>query len=184
MSTDGFNMTMRATDFFVDRPLVKQLLKAANAEALPKIGAYLSRRARSMLRRRKRVSGPGEIPSVHSQDDFASLKNILFAVAADANSVLCGPVKLNQRNMVADVGSQTVPQIMEFGGVVSIHEQAYLRSEVWRRRDLRYNPKPYKYKYRVRRASYEPRPFMGPALQAEIDAGTIPRTLSGTVRAA
>lgn len=174
--------------FDLDIKKIRRYLRANYKSGLHKIGAYLRRRARTSLRRRKRVSQPGERPSVHSTDDTVSLKHIAFVVAPDDTQVLCGPIRLNQRNMVVDVGSQTVPQILEFGGTVRIHEEArkdgrpWAGDVVWGRRDMRRGAKPWK-KYRVRNARYQPRPFMGPALEAEIRAGTIPQSLSGTVRA-
>lgn len=178
----------KGSGFDLDINKIRRYLRANYKSGLHKIGAYLRKRAKTSLRRRKRVSGPGERPSIHSEDDVASLKNIAFVVSSDQTTVLCGPIRLNQRNFVVDVGSQTVPQIMEFGGTVRIHEEArkderpWFDDVVWRRRDLRRGPKPWK-KYRVRSATYQPRPFMGPALDAEIKAGTIPQSLSGTVRA-
>lgn len=183
----GFDLTMRVTERFMDRAAIARLVKKGMAGPLSKIGAFLRRRARSSLRRRKRVSQPGEPPSVHSDSSIATLKNILFAVDEQRSAVLCGPVKLNQVQRVVDIGTQTVPQIMEFGGTVRIHEesradgQPWRNGVMWRRRDLRRGTKTWK-RYRVRSASFEPRPFMGPALEAEVQAGTIPRTLSGTVR--
>ncbi len=38
-------------------------------------------------------------------------------------------------------------------------------------------------RYRSRRAEYAARPFMGPALAAELDAGTIPQAYAGTIEA-
>ena len=43
------------------------------------------------------------------------------------------------------------------------------------------NPTPYPNAYPIRSAKYAPRPFMGPALEAETAAGTIPKAWLGGV---
>ena len=85
--TQSFNMTMRAKQLFFDRRLVQNRMSKANRKALSKAGAFIRRRARSSLRRRKRVSAPGQPPSVHSTDGVATLKNILFAYEPNLESV-------------------------------------------------------------------------------------------------
>jgi hypothetical protein len=167
-----FTVDMRIRDLFVDRPKIKAAVKRGERIALSRIGSFLRRGARSRLRRRKRVSRPGESPSVHSSDRVATLKNILFGL--EGSSVIVGPVKLNGRR-------GTVPALMEFGGA-SRQAEKQLPGGRWvavgRRR-----PRP-GVQTRVRQASYAPRPFMAPALAAEVAAGTIPAAWRGTVRAA
>jgi phage gpG-like protein len=142
-----FGLSMKVTKFFFDRKSVQDQVGKKNAKALAKAGAFVRRRARSSLRRRKRVSSPGSAPSVHSQDKVATLRNILFAYDRQAQSVVIGPVRLN--------GSQgSVPALHEFGG------RAIIRRNRNRRERARQQPA-------VRMASYPARPFMGPALKAE-----------------
>ena len=176
--------TFEMAELFFDRPAVTSAITKAERKSLSKIGAFIRRRARSSLRRRKRTSSPGEPPSVHSKDGRATLKNILFAFNPATRSVVIGPVGLNQVNNT-DAGRQTIPQIMEFGGTVAIREEQYIftnRPDLWRRRDTRASASSRK-RYRTRRATYEPRPFMGPALAAEVAAGTIPDAWAAAVRA-
>jgi hypothetical protein len=150
------HIDMRMKDYFFDRQKVIDRMKKANRRAMSKIGAFIRRRARSSLRRRKKPSPPGKPPSVHSRDRVATLKNILFAYDPRSESLVVGPVKLG-------MGPETVPQIHEFGGVVKARQ-------VGRSGRSRTKHKP----VRVRSIRYAPRPFMGPALEAEVDAGTIP----------
>ena len=173
--TQSFNMTMRAKQLFFDRRLVQNRMSKANRKALSKAGAFIRRRARSSLRRRKRVSAPGQPPSVHSTDGVATLKNILFAYEPNLESLVVGPVKLNQQALFGpQLGSTTVPQLHEFGGRVRIREAKVGRQ--WRAGVRRVRPgQP----VRVRSARYAERPFMGPALEAEQDH--IPDAWSGTV---
>lgn len=171
------------TDLFFDSPRVLKAVAKAERKALSKIGAFVRRRARSSLRRRKRTSSPGETPSVHSKSDRATLKAILFAFNPSTRSVVIGPIGLNQANETGG-GRQTVPQIMEFGGTVSIREEQWANTknpDRWFRRDLRRRASERK-RYRIRRAEYAARPFMGPALDAEVAAGTIAGAWAGTVR--
>lgn len=159
---------------FFDRPGIQRRVDQGRRKALSKAGSWVRRRARSILRRRKRVSRVGEPPSVHSDP---GLKTILFGWDQGRQSVVVGPVRLNKVVM----GTQTrVPSLMEFGGEVSIHEEARANGQpwsadigMWRRRDMRRLPKPWKV-YRVRRAHYGPRPFMAPAL-----AQTVPTLPQG-----
>lgn len=174
MAKFDFTVSYQLKDFFFDRLRVQNALQKAESKNLSRIGAFIRTTARRrVLRRRKRVSSPGEAPSVHSKDPVRTLKNILFGLEPSTSSVIVGPVKLNQVNRVGD-SVQPVPQILEFGGTVSIHEEQYRnsKSKKWFRRDLRRALSPDK-NYRTRTARYLPRPFMAKALDIEVKAGTI-----------
>lgn len=174
-----FEIAMQMKHFFFDRQTVIDRMGRASRKALSKAGAFIRTRARSSLRRRKKPSPPGSPPSVHSRDSVATLKNILFAFGPHEQSLIVGPVKLNQREQDwITMGATTVPQIHEFGAVVNIHEMSRNKGKTWWRRDKRRNPRPWEI-YRVRKAVYRPRPFMGPALEAEQDH--IPDAWAGSV---
>jgi len=81
---------LRMKDFFFDRQAVIERMSRANHKALVKAGAFIRRRARSSLRRRKRISPAGGPPSVHSQDPIATLRNILFAYDTQQESLVVG----------------------------------------------------------------------------------------------
>lgn len=139
----SFGLKMTVKNLFFDRASVQRAVGPANAKALSKAGAFVRRRARSSMRRRKGPSAPGQPPSAHSRDAVASLKTILFAYDQRAMSVVIGPVLLN--------GSQgSVPALHEFGGVQSIRRPARGRRPA-----------------SVRMARYPKRPYMAPALAAE-----------------
>jgi hypothetical protein len=166
---------MRAKDFFFDRQAVRDRLSKANRKALSKAGAYIRRRARSSLRRRKNTSPPGQPPSVHTADAVATLKNILFAYEPERESLVVGPVKLNQKTLLGpELGYATVPQVQEFGARVKTREVRV--GNRWRSGVRRVRPgQP----VRVRAATYPARPFMGPALEAERD--NLPDAWSGSL---
>ncbi len=158
-------VSMKIVDAFFDRPAVLNRMDRATARSLAKAGAFVRRRAISRLRRRKRYSRPGESPSIHSTDRVANLRNILFGFDG-RYTVVVGPVGLNQKQYVAGrITAGTVPATLEFGGQVGIREKLVGRRwmPVGRRRPRPGQPT------RVRMANYAPRPFMGPALEAERD---------------
>lgn len=169
--TAGTQLTMHASvkDYFFDRALVLNKVRAANVKRLGRIGAYVRQRGKSILRRRKRVSNPGETPSVRSRDTFANLRNILFAMDRTFESVVIGPrfvpsLRLKRSNR------HSVPELLERGGD-SLVTFTKIRGK-WEPGD--------RAKGRLEEAEtvdamvrYAPRPFMGPALDAEIAAGTL-----------
>lgn len=168
MASSAFDITLKVTQTFFDRKSVIDRISKARRKVLSKAGAFVRKRSRSLLRRRKKPSAAGQPPSVHSKDSVATLKNILFAYEEARDSVVIGPVKLNQVNDV-DGGRMTVPELMEQGGVSKILEVSRNGGRTWRRFDQRRNVREGE-TFRRRSATYKPRPFMGPALAAEEDA--------------
>ena len=181
-----FSIGMHMTDYFFDRQTVIERMSKANLKALSRAGAFIRQRARTSLRRRKSTSAPGSPPSVHSADRIATLKNILFALDRQQNSLVVGPVLLNQvEDSWIDLGRTTVPQLHEFGDIVRILEWSWDGGRTWSRRDRRFRhtsrkrKEVYHFIERRRRARYQARPFMGPALEAE--RKNIPDAWAGTL---
>ena len=172
MSVSTMQMTARSKDFFFDRVLVMRSMHHANLKRLSKIGAYVRQRGKSILRRRKKTSSPGQPPSVHSRDSFQNLKNILFAANPNWESVIIGP-RVVPSKLLKNSNRSTVPSLMELGGHSRV--TMTLIDGQWLPGDLA------KYRSAGARqaetkeidAKYEPRPFMGPALEAEARAGTL-----------
>lgn len=176
----SIDLTYDMKKAFFDRQKVQNALDRNTRRAMSRSLAFVRRRARSSLRRRKKTSEPGGTPSVHSKDPVATLKNVLFAYDDRTKSGIVGPVKLNQKQKDwINPGTLTVPQIMEAGGVVTI-EEVSLNGVRWTRRDKR-RRKREDLKYRSRRAIYRPRPFMRPALEKEAEAGNIASPWSNVV---
>lgn len=183
--TTSFKIDMRLKDVFFDRPNLLFAIDAAERKTLSRIGAFLRKRARSQLRKRKRVSQAGESPSVHSNDNVQTLRNILFGYEASTHGVVVGPVKLNQyQSLNGAFRSGTIPELLEFGGEAGIREWYSPFSKRWIQGALRSKRRRAEVRTRVRRAKYKARPFMGPALDAEVQAGTIPAAWSGAIQAA
>jgi hypothetical protein len=177
-------LTIKATDFFFDRPAVIQKMSHAKRRAMSRQLAFIRTNARTkQLRRRKKSAPPGQPPSVHAASgEFASLKNILFAYDAATQSGIVGPVKANQVNFVGN-GRETVPSILERGGT---YKQAQVQAGTgrWYRSDLRRRVRPGdKRPRRVATIQVAPHPFMKPALQSEIDSGHIMEPWANVVTA-
>lgn len=137
-----------STKFFFDSDAVLKSLDRATIRNLSKVGAFVRRRARSSIRRRKKSADAGSPPSAHSKDKFRTIKNIRFQYEPETKSVIAGPVKLNTSKAK---GTKPHPELMEFGGMGVVTDDDGNDSFV----------------------SYEAHPFMGPALEEEVAAGTI-----------
>ena len=130
---------------FFDRAKVLNEVHKDNLRRLSRAAAFIRRRARSSLKRRKKTSAPGKPPSVHSRDEHATLKKILFGLDSDGESVVIGPVALASSRLKGSSAS-TVAELLEFGGTATVKRK---------------------------RATYATRSFMGPALEAEVSSGSM-----------
>lgn len=144
---------------FFDRQKVATRVEKVRLKNLSKCGAFVRTAARSSLRRRKRTSLPGQPPSVHSTDAFATLKNILFGYDASTKGVIVGPVAINGNK-------QDVPRLMEKGGFAK-RRAKYAPARTAKGRIKKRGVQVVRLK-NERTANYEPRPFMGPALRREM----------------
>src|SRR5438094_633994 len=97
---------------FFDRPRVHKAMDKAARAALSKFGSFVRTRAKSSIRRRKRISAAGQPPSSHTGllKDF-----IFFAYEPDAKTVVIGPARLNR--------TTGAPRLLEEGGTASIFEK-------------------------------------------------------------
>ncbi len=167
----GLQLTFDLKKAFIDRQKINRAAERAEARSMVKSLAFIRRRARTnVLRRRKKVSRPGQPPSVRSRDSQRSLKFILFAYDRATNSGVVGPVKLSDRSYAVQA-QDAVPGTLEKGGVMVYSEES-VDGKRWRlqrrsRRDSRKKQK------RRRRVQVQPRPFMSVALEREMAAGTI-----------
>jgi len=129
--------TVNVTMFF-DRKKVLRAVDKATRRVLSKAGAFVRTTAKHSIRRRKRVSQPGQPPSSH----MGLLKHlILFGYDRRRQTVVVGPLKLNQK-----IGN--APEALEHGGASIVAEGLRNRR-------------------RKRRVRIKARPFMGPAMAKE-----------------
>ena len=136
----GAFINIRASQYF-DAKVVKRAMARVTASALRYAGAYVRKAAQHSIRRRKRVSRPGQPPSSHT----GRLRGlILYGYERAVPSVVIGPRK---------AGKGEAPSLLEFGGVVTRE-----RKPGWRRRVMGAR----------RTMHYRPRPFMGPAMERSL----------------
>lgn len=151
---------------FFDRMAVINRVEAAKLRVLSKFGAFVRRRAQTSLRKRKAVSKPGEPPSSHTG---ILRRFIFFSYDHATGGVVIGPMKTNQvffdkhRRPVTG----TVPQVLEYGGSITILEWQRFPGGPWERADLRSRRRLAERPLRYRTANIAARPFMRPALAAE-----------------
>jgi hypothetical protein len=120
-------VTLKVKEQFFDRKAVTDRVEPARASALSRAGAFIRRRAQSLMRRRKAVSGAGDPPSVHA----GQLHDLIFfAYDPAAQSVVAGPVRFRDG---------TAPALLEFGGEITRPAKAGGR----RSRALHYTARPY-----------------------------------------
>lgn len=151
----GYTLKLAKGRFF-DPKKVTDPAERAQLKMLAKHGAFVRRKAKSLIRKRKRVSAPGEPPSSHSG---LLKKFIFFFVDKKARSAITGPILLDGRSE-----TPPNPSLLEYGG------DAVRRRWDAKRKELR----------EARGVSYEARPFMRPA-QEEVQAQAA-EALRGEVR--
>lgn len=177
------------------RRRLEQAKERGERRAGMKIGAFIRRRTRTDILRRtggkgqrasvKRVrngvvrkvqktASPGKPPIVRSKSKFASLRNIRFAYSSTDRVVYIGPVGIGRR--LSGSNESTVAGLMERGGTGRVPQWRPKGSSVWSLGNVRRGVD-----RRSARARYAKHPFMGPGLQKEVDAGTIPKSWTGVV---
>jgi hypothetical protein len=159
-----FNVSM-----FFDKPAVTKSVDRARITRLSKFGAFVRTRARSSIRKRKKVSAAGTPPSSRT----GVLKRfIFFSYERQNDSVIIGPAKTNQIffNHDGEPVNGTVPEILEKGGSITIREVQYPNGKWWRD-DLRIRRTDHflaNAPRRMRTIQIDARPYMGPAFEAEL----------------
>lgn len=91
---------------FFDRRKVHRAVDGATRRVLARFGAFVRRRAKSSIRKRKATSLPGSPPSSHT-GKYRDL--IFFAYDVPRRSVVIGPTQSRP--------DSSVPRLLEHGGV-------------------------------------------------------------------
>ena len=78
---------------FFNSEIVKRAMDSARRRALSKFGAYVRTRAKSSIRKRKRISHPGDPPSSHTG---RLKKSIFFSYDQKNGSVVVGPLRFGK----------------------------------------------------------------------------------------
>ena len=184
---DGLTISIN-TELFFDRKRVSDAVDRGTRRAMSKGLAFIRKRATSSIRKTQISSRAGEPPRSHSANPTVSIRNIQFQYDPASKSGICGPVKLNGRARLVRP-AKTLPATLEFGGPVAFRRGALIERSTRNRPGLdsggrftrvsssgRY--------YVVTRAfgkMYRARPFMGPALEKEVAAGTILDSWKGQI---
>ena len=103
----GFN----TQQLFFDKKAVRSRVDVTTRRVLSRFGAYVRRTARSSIRRRKKVSPPGQPPSSHTG---LIRRFIWFGYEPTSRSVVIGPVRLSQK------GRGEAPELLEHGGATTL----------------------------------------------------------------
>ena len=101
---------MRVKLLFFDSPRVRRAMDTATRQALGRAGAFIRRRAKSSIRRRKGISQPGQPPHSHA----GHLRRLIFF----------GPVPFKQGE---------APRLLEFGGTVTRRTRRRRRRMTYRK---------------------------------------------------
>jgi hypothetical protein len=147
--TDAMRGRLRAAQAAGDRRRVNAILKTMQA-------------------RRSTTGAAGGPPVAHVPDHpVRSIRAIYFA--ATAKSVIVGPVKALG---VVFTGSnrQTVPELLEFGGIGTVNEISIDGGATWQRRQSKRRVNKPGVRNRQRTTSYRPHSFMNPTLREQTPA--------------
>ncbi len=115
----------QAKGLFFDRLAVTNAADRAERKVLSKFGAFVRQTARTSIRKRKSISEPGQPPSSHTG---LLKRNIFFVFSSETQSVVIGPILLNQRT--------DAPRLLEHGDTVVRQRRA-------KRVRMKYRPRPF-----------------------------------------
>lgn len=97
-------------EMFFDRPRVLRKVKDGTKASLSKLGAFVRRTAKGLIRSGKRSAKPGSPPKSH----LGILKDLIFfGYDERRESVVVGPQLFKGK---AQRANPTVPNLLEFGG--------------------------------------------------------------------
>lgn len=143
----------QAKSMFFDTKAVMSAAERGTQRVLSKFGAFVWRKSRQSIRKRNRVSTPGQPPSGHGEQLLK--KNIFFMYERARQNVIIGPILLNGR--IGDA-----PAALEHGGTTQILAGPRRARE-------------------IRRIEIEQRPYMGPAFQ-EVVTKELPDLWKNSIR--
>lgn len=191
MNQTGHIAYRAAVEGFFDKPAVTHALAAATRKSLSKGGAFIRTRARRSMRsggKKGKSSSPGQPPRSHK----GQLRQFLiFSYDDRTKSVVVGPTLLPSGKRSDPLNDKTTPQVLEEGDTTVVREVLVpgptprratpAQAESYKRllKEGRVLPRVLVKETRVFR--YEKRPYMQPALLAEVAAGTIPAAFSDSV---
>jgi hypothetical protein len=176
----ALKLTAALKSNFFDRKKVRKKIGEANAKALARAGGRIRKSGQRNVRRRKKTSKPGQSPTgwLSLQGNNEYLRKILFALAPDGWGVVIGPVKFNSQQ------SPIATKLLEHGGTVvmpvlyivqfdngDVHHYRRFPHQFVGRSGVKIMPRQVgsqKGAQDRERMNYHKRPFMAPALKANL----------------
>lgn len=157
---------------FFDDKSVRRALDRGTRKALSKFGAYVRRRAKSSIRKRKKTSEPGQPPSSHTGK---LRKYIYFGYDRTRRSVVIGalPFSSSRAQETLEHGGRARRAVKTFrvGGRGPLKSIDVPHPERWGRLHTPYQAARATRIYNSGlTAIYRPRPYMRPAFQKEMSA--------------
>jgi hypothetical protein len=157
---------------FFDSKAVIDAVDKAERRVLSRFGAFVRKRARSSIRKRKAVSKPGQPPTSRTGK---LKKSILFSYDPTKKSVVIGP------HLFESLRGKTVPELLEYGGSVQgSGKEVWLTNDPGRDASGRFVSEGRRRVVQTGTLHYRERPFMGPAFLAEQRDG-LPKILKDCV---
>lgn len=151
----GFRVEQAREKFF-DRRKIESAVDSGTRKVLSRFGAFVRRRAKSSIRKRKKVARPGRPPTNRTG---LLRKFIFFVFDAVRRSVIVGPAKLNRGGPNEP---DDAPEVLEHGGGTLRRLLVVEDADAGRPSFVSTRKAP------LKRVRYEPRPFMGPAMTKEL----------------
>lgn len=176
-----FKVTTEVQKFFFDRQKINDAIDREKKRALSRAGAFVRRRQRSSIKRRKSVSQPGRPPHSHTKsgaEGRASIKRILFGYSPIDESVFIGMVKVSSSQVRGD---KPLPGILEDGGWIYQPKGTYVPQQ-GRDDGGRFTEKRLMPLKKARRLRIKPRSSAVPALEKETDLGNVIKPWKGVLR--
>ncbi len=114
--TGGFGMHV-SLDMFFDRAGVQSAMDEKTNRCMSNAGAFGRTVMQRGMRKRKKISAPGEYPSAHS---YPLLRDkVRFGYDRQKSTLVVGPALLDRTDREVAAAGFTVPELVNYGGVVT-----------------------------------------------------------------
>lgn len=163
----ALDLSFAAKGFFTSELVLKNM-DAAKRKALSKAGAFVRKRSRSSIKRRKTASKPGNPPHAHQ----GAIKLIYFAYDQASDSVVIGPIPF-----AGVMAPGIVTGTLEKGGAIAVKQRVPMaqarkarsprQAEAYKRKLQDGTAQASHTRTVTKLINIEARPYMLPALESE-----------------
>lgn len=173
-------LQIRTSAFFDKDPIV-DAMEATERKNLSRIGAFIRRTAKGLIRTDKSKSKKPSRPGRPIKSRTGLYKdNIFFSYDKKEHSVVVGPRVLNGKK----VSGKTVPELHEYGGTIQVRNYLLpVKQDAGRDEKGRFLKAKVTYEKYTGRLKYERRPTMELAFEKELAKGKILGIWKDSVRA-